>query len=223
MGAKQGTLLALGDCNTLGIGDCRGQAYPEQWAQQRGLTVRNAGYTMATTREGYYLCRDSIDDTVQIITLQFGLVDAWQTVRYSPYVLYYPDNPWRFLGRKLAKKYKKLARQWHFQRWLGLESVVPLPEYLRQIEHILILAANRPVFLLDTVPNQDISRNPFIQQYNAALTQLAERFSHVCKIDLYAAFAQRLDQWYLDATHINLAGHQYIVTQLEQGYQQRCP
>lgn len=213
------TFLALGDCNTLGVQSCN--AYPQQLATQLGITVTNCGHTMATVREGQRLfCAHFDEQSVEFVTLQFGLVDSWHTVRYAPYILYYPDNVLRRLGRKLIKKYKKLGRKWGLNRLLGVAPVVPLSEYIHWIEQIVAVAPQ--VFLLDTVPNKESARNAAIQQYNAALTAIAHRFAHVHKVDLYAHFAGQMDTLYLDNTHINQAGHDYIAAQLKASYEHSC-
>lgn len=210
------TFLALGDCNTLGVQSCN--AYPQQLAAHLNIAVTNCGHTMATVREGQRLFCDHFNrEAVAFVTVQFGLVDSWHTVRYAPYVLYYPDNVLRRLGRKLIKKYKKLGRKWGLNQLLGVAPVVPLPEYLDKIEQIIAVAPQ--VFLLDTVPNKEDARNAAIQQYNAALTVLAQRFKHVHKVDLYDHFSQQMDTLYLDNTHINQAGHDYIAAQLKACYE----
>ena len=64
---------------------------------------------MSTIREGTKYFRRYVSDETSILCIQYGLVDAWRSFRYAPYVLYYPDNPARRVARKLVKKFKKLC------------------------------------------------------------------------------------------------------------------
>jgi len=85
-------LLAIGDCNTLGAGELEAFSYPERLANLCNAQVINCGLTMSTSREGVAILKDNISDDIDCILIQFGLVDAYNTFRYAPYVPYYPDN-----------------------------------------------------------------------------------------------------------------------------------
>lgn len=123
-------LLAIGDCNTLGTDKLKGSSYPELIGRILGCPVRNCGFTMSTSREGLCLLRDNLSKDFDWITIQFGLVDSYCTFRYSPYILYYPDNFIRKQLRSLVKKYKKTCKKLRLQEALGkptscrLESTV---------------------------------------------------------------------------------------------------
>src|SRR5476651_508794 len=122
-------LLALGDCNTLGVAHFTRQTYVERFAKAAGLESVNCGCTMATTREAGRYFADNFDGDCTVVTIQYGLVDSWRTFRYAPYVLYYPDNPLRKLARKLVKKWKSIARHRGWNDRYGVAPVVPPAEY----------------------------------------------------------------------------------------------
>ena len=207
-------LLSIGDCNTLGVNGFVGHAYPELTAAHLGWAVTNCGTTMSTTREGIYLWRDHRGDDVAVITVQFGLVDSWKTVRYAPYVLYYPGGVWRRFGRRLAKKYKKIARTLGLRRLLGDGNVVPLDEYCANISCILDGEPRVPCILIDTMPNEETFRNPEIQRYNRALDDLCEGRPHCHRLRLYDLFDGRYSALYHDPTHINAEGHELVAGRL---------
>lgn len=207
-------ILSIGDCNTLGVGDCEYDAYPERLGRLLDLPVTNCGVTMATTREGRRIWEDHEDEPIDVVTIQFGLVDSWKTIRHAPYVLYYPDNPLRKLGRKLAKKYKKLSRRLGLRRLLGEDNLVSLEEYTRNIEAI-VSAVRVPCILIDTLPNHQVERNPEIERYNAALDRICAGRPHCARLRVYDYFLDHMDTHYVDETHINARGHQKIAEDLQ--------
>lgn len=214
-------ILFLGDCNTLGTPDIEGRAYPEIISQALNVSIKNCGHTMTTTREGWhYFERFYSETTTQAVVLQYGLVDSWRTFKYAPYVLYYPDHPLRKIGRKIIKKYKKLCQKFGLNERIGVRNVVPLDEYSATIARIAERIAPKPLILLETVPNHDLSRNGEIQRYNAALRQLAGRHSNVRLLALYDEFLPFLNDTdaalYSDPTHLSVAGHQRVADQLAQ-------
>jgi lysophospholipase L1-like esterase len=214
-------LLSLGDCNTLGIGDCQGNAYPERFAHMLNAELCNCGFTMSSLREGENFFNDYYDERVKIITLQYGLVDSWETFKYAPYVLYYPDNIFRKIARKLTKKYKKICKKMGLNRRLGTAPVLSPEIFSRKLE--TIKSACRPdttILLIETVPNQDTSRNPAIYQYNKLLKKAAENDQRCLFVPLYEHFDQNR-MLYADKTHINASGHDYIANKLFESYQQR--
>ena len=75
------TILAVGDCNTLGAGEFRNNGYPERLADLTGATVKNCGFTMSTTREGLHLLGDNLEPGHGCVIIQFGLVDSYATFR----------------------------------------------------------------------------------------------------------------------------------------------
>jgi glycosyltransferase involved in cell wall biosynthesis len=121
-----GTLLSLGDCNTLGFQQAYKNAYPEQLAKLLGLDVLNCGCTMSTTREGLRFFYDNFTSNITLITIQYGLVDSWKTFRNAPYVLYYPNTFLRKIGRKIVKKFKKIGRILQFKNDFQSVNFIPL-------------------------------------------------------------------------------------------------
>lgn len=207
-------LLALGDCNTLGVAHFVRQTYVERVAAAIGLTPVNCGCTMATTREALRYFADEFDAETAVVTIQYGLVDSWRTFRYAPYVLYYPDNPLREVARKLVKKYKSIARRSGWNARFGEVPVVPAPEYRANLERIIAAARPARVYLIETPPHTYPERNPFIQQYNQLLAAIAGAHPHVRCVPIYEALAPRLSEYCFDVTHLNEAGHDLIATRL---------
>ena len=205
------TILALGDCNTLGVQSLVDNAYPECCALALNKTVSNCGFTMATTNEMLYFFQDFKDDETEIILIQYGLADSWKTFKYAPYVLYYPDNKIRKIFRKIVKKYKKIAKKIGLNKLLGVSNVVALEEYESNIESVIQQSKNCTTFLISTIPNLDISRNSEIMRYNQVLSQLSEQYTHVHYVEVYNDFLDNSD-YYLDNTHMNEAGYE-IITQ----------
>lgn len=212
MAETRSTLVALGDCNTLGIEQTRAVAYPMQLAQQLGVEAVNCGHTMSTVREAREYARRRLDERTRFLTIQYGLVDSWATFRGAPYVLYYPDNSARKLLRKLVKKYKKVGRRLGFHRWFGEQPVVPLPEYEETLREIIALARQRApdvrVCLIATAPSLETYRNPGIEHYNAALARLAEEL-RLPLVDAYTPFLGR-PEFFDDPVHLAAAAHTLI-------------
>ncbi len=207
-------ILALGDCNTLGVGTLQGECYPERTGSRLGISVNNCAYTMATTREGLHLFRDNVDQDTDVILIQFGLVDSYLTFRYAPYVLYYPDNVFRKQYRSIIKKYKKLCRKWGLHSVFGSREVVAPHEYEQNLLTIISASRRATVLLIDTIPHKQEERNTNIKRYNGILNGIAVGHDHVFKVDLYDFFMQNFDTFYLDETHCNSAGHDYITSQI---------
>lgn len=205
-----GTILAVGDCNTLGVGNLLGASYPERVARALGMPVANYGYTMATSREGISLLRDNLSVRHSCVFIQFGLVDAYSTFKYAPYVLYYPDNPLRKQFRSIVKKIKKICRNRGLNRTLGEVSVVPEEEYYANMLAMVQMCAHRIVILPETLPHHDQQRNAAIRRYNRVLARIAARHDNCHVVDLYAEFDAHLTTYYTDKTHANAAGYAYI-------------
>ncbi|MBN2429037.1 MAG: hypothetical protein JXK94_11935 [Deltaproteobacteria bacterium] len=208
-------ILSLGDCNTLGAGKCEGNAYPERFAMMLGAEICNCGFTMSTTREGGLFFRDFYDETTSIVTIQYGLVDSWETIAHAPYVLYYPDNIFRRIGRKIVKKYKKTCRQLGLNTLFKNAYVVPPAQYVRSINEIIDhCTSSTKIFLIETIPNRDAQRNPAIQKYNQLLKQIETSEPRCQLIKIYDYFLENQDSLYADDTHINAEGHEFIALQL---------
>ncbi len=206
-------LLAVGDCNALGSGEMAGNSYPERVAQALGLQVVNKGHTMATTREGVRILQDNLT-AANYVLIQFGLADSHTTFKYSPYVLYYPDNLLRKQLRSITKKYKKLCRRWGLNRVIGQVNVVPEEEYEARVRKMVETAVQGQVLLIDTIPHHEQHRNNRIEQYNAILDRISTEYDHCVRIRLYHRFKDNLDHWYMDNTHCNDAGYDYITQKI---------
>ncbi len=204
-------LLSIGDCNTLGIGSSEYNSYPERVARQLKADCVNKGHTMCTTREGVHYFNDFYTDHIDLLTIQYGLVDSWKTISNAPYVLYYPDSFFRKLGRKLSKKYKKIAKKLGLKRWLGEASLVSIEEYKNNLIHMLDRAKSSRVILIETVPNLDTSRNENIQLFNSALHEVASRYKNVAVLPLFDLFYNQVELLLeKDGTHINNKGYDLI-------------
>lgn len=201
-------ILALGDCNTLGVENCYKNAYPEMLAKELNATVKNLGHTMATTREAIELFNEVKDEYFDIVLISFGLTDSWKTFKYAPYVLYYPDNIWRKILRKIVKKFKKIGKKLNFMKFLGEESVVPEKEYVENLQYIVNHLTKSRVLILDTLPKKEQYRNISIKKYNVLLDSLAGS-KNVTRIKLYDYFDQHREL-FLDKTHLNSQGYEYI-------------
>jgi len=212
-------ILALGDCNTLGIGELENNSYVERFAKLSEKSVQNCGFTMSSTKEMLYFVKKFLKDETEIITIQYGLVDSWKTFRYAPYVLYYPDNFLRKIARKIVKKYKKTARVLGLNRWLGEKSVVTLKTYKNNILKVIQKAPNAKIFLIDTVPNMDESRNHAIRQYNKILKEIADTHVNVYYIEVYELFLKH-SEYYIEGTHLNSAGYDCMAETLFKQFQQ---
>lgn len=212
---KRHKILSIGDCNTEGINNLKYNSYPERIGNILDLKVINCGYTMTTTREGLllfdqYYNKDK-DKDIDIVSIQFGLVDSWKTLNYSPYVLYYPNNFFRKIARKVVKKTKKIAKTIKLNDLLGLKSVVNIDEYQHNIKKIIeSIDKHKKVLLIETIPNKDLLRNAEILKYNNILKKLSENYDNCIYIDIYEDFMGNFDKWYYDNTHINSIGYDFI-------------
>jgi len=206
-------ILALGDCNTLGIQHLKGNSYPERFAKKIGKNVHNCGFTMSTTNEMLHFFKDFKKDDTEIILIQYGLVDSWKTFKYAPYVLYYPDNPIRKIFRKIIKKYKKTAKNIGLNKLLGVSNVVDVESYKNHIESVILRSQNCKIFLISTIPNIDKTRNSEIIRYNEVLSQLAIKYAHVHYVEVYNDFLGH-QEYYLDNTHMNDTGYEIISQKL---------
>lgn len=212
-------ILALGDCNTLGVQSLVGNAYPERCAKALNKTVSNCGFTMATTNEMLYFFQDFKEKETEIILIQYGLVDSWKTFKYAPYVLYYPDHKIRKLFRKIVKKYKKIAKSIGFNRLLGVSNVVDVVAYRNNLKSVIQKSQDCTIFLISTIPNLDTSRNSEILRYNKALVHLSEHYEHVYYVEVYNDFLNH-PEYYLDKTHMNEAGYESITQKILEIYDQ---
>lgn len=79
-------IFSIGDCNTQGINELKFNSYPERLGKRIDAKIFNYGYTMSTTIEGNAFFDRFYEDDMDIVTIQFGLVDSWKTFKYSPYI-----------------------------------------------------------------------------------------------------------------------------------------
>ena len=212
-------ILALGDCNTLGIQSLEKNAYPERFSIALDKTVSNCGFTMATTNEMLYFFQDFKEKETEIILIQYGLADSWRTFKYAPYVLYYPDSKIRKLCRKIVKKYKKIAKGIGLNTLLGVSNVVDIVDYRNNVKSVIEQSQDCTVILISTIPNLDTSRNSEIVRYNEVLAQLSEHYEHVYYVDVYEDFLNHPD-YYLDRTHMNEAGYTVMAQKILEVYHQ---
>lgn len=199
-------LLFLGDCNTCGTKQLSGKVYADIVSESLSKTHINCGQTMSTTREALRFFDDHMSEDVSAVFIQYGLVDSWQTIKAAPYVLYYPDTRLRRFCRRWVKKWKKYGRKLGIGRLFGMQHQVPIMEYISNIETI-IKRARCPVFLIETAPNHDSSRNPAIGEYNQALARIAESHADTTCIKCFNDFSQQMTNYYQDPTHFSPAGH----------------
>ncbi len=211
-------ILAIGDCNTLGAKELKGNSYPERVADKIGSEVINLGHTMATTREGLGLLRDCLRQDCMVdadcIFIQFGLADSSKTLRYSPYVLYYPENWCRKVLRALTKKFKKTCRKAGMNVLLGESNTVPIEEYEENLRKMVELSQPRTVFLVDTIPTNNQDRNGELVRYNKVLDKVCGDYETCIKIDLYEIFEKESHQFYMDRIHCSNAGYECIAAKI---------
>ena len=203
-------ILAVGDCNTLGTTNLAGKSYPELVGSTRGCSVTNCSFTMSTSREGLHLLKDNLTNDFDWVFIQFGLVDSYHTFKYSPYILYYPENFIRKQLRSLVKKYKKTCRNMGLHKKLGSVNVVPIKEYRENLTSMILLCENIKVILPETIPHHEKERNKAIQNYNRVLKELSKEYDNCYSVELYNDFAANIDTYYSDTTHSNDNGHAHI-------------
>lgn len=200
-------LVALGDCNTLGVNDCRSNSFPERVGRTLGARTRNLGYTMATTREARRLYTQQIADQTDILLISIGLTDSWESLRFTPYVLYYPDNPLRRLGRKTVKAFKKRARSFGLNRIIGVAPVTSPQRYVDNLTAIIKRTpAHAMVLLIDALPKLEDERNVSIERFNRLLDTFPERFGNVRRVRCFSTFHAERTLLFQDRTHLNDRG-----------------
>lgn len=207
-------ILALGDCNTSGDIKFPNNSFPERFAKKIKFKIKNCGYTMSTSQEMIYFFDEYFHENINIILIQYGLVDSWKTFKYSPYISYYPDSTSKKFIRKVIKKYKKIARILNLNRFLGEKYTVEPKQYRANIEYVLKKSLSSIVFLIETVPNKELFRNEHILLYNNILEDLSKKYKNCYTIKLYDLFKDNFDSFYLDQTHINDKGYDIIAEKI---------
>ena len=203
-------ILAVGDCITSGVEHCLGNSYPEQVGRALNVPVKNCGKAMFSTREGLAILRDNDSDEFDCVFIQFGLKDAYTTFKYSPNILYYPENFLRKQIRSIVKKYKKTCRKIGLNELLGEVNVVSDQEYRQNVSVMVERCRGKQVVLPEIIPHQETFRNPAIQRYNKILEHIAHSHDHCLFIRLYDDFFEKMSEYYLDMGHPNEIGYRFI-------------
>jgi lysophospholipase L1-like esterase len=165
---------------------------------------------MCTSREGKALLRDNLSDAYDCVILQFGIADAYTTIKYAPYISYYPDNPLRKAVRNVVKKYKKLCRNYGLHDRFGETNIISETEYRANYQYMIELCGDRQVVLPETIPHLDTFRNPHIKRYNAAIEALSAAYANCHVIEIFDDFLAQPAALYQDKGHPNDAGYAHI-------------
>jgi len=174
------------------------------------VPVKNCGKAMFSTKEGLTILRDNDSDEFDCIFIQFGLKDAYTTFKYSPNVLYYPDNFLRKQIRSIVKKYKKTCRKIGLNELLGEVNVVSEQEYQHNISLMVERCKRKQVVLPEIIPHQETVRNPAILRYNKILEHISTTHDNCLFIRLYDDFLVKMPEYYLDTGHPNELGYRFI-------------
>jgi len=207
-------ILAIGDCITSGVRPCQGNSYPEQVGIALKVPVVNYGRAMLSTREGIAMLKEQDGDEFDCVFIQFGLKDAYTTFKYSPNILYYPDNFLRKQIRSIVKKYKKTCRRIGLNELLGEVNVISEKQYLLNISEMVEWCRTKQVVLPETIPHQETFRNPAIKRYNRILEDIAQTHDHCLFIKLYDDFLKHMPGYYLDTGHPNELGYTFIADKI---------
>ena len=214
-------ILAVGDCITSGVQHCLGNSYPELVGRALKIPIKNCGQAMFSTREGVTVLRETDSDEYDCVFIQFGLKDAYTTFKYSPNILYYPDNVLRKQLRSIVKKYKKTCRKVGLNALLGEVNVVPEPEYREKISLMVEHCGGKLVVMPETIPHQESFRNPWIQRYNNILEDIAETHRNCLLVRLYDDFLKKIPEFYLDTGHPNEHGYRFIADKILEEFRRR--
>ena len=209
---KDSTLLALGDCNTLGVGSCLGSSYPEMIGRSLNAKVINMGTTMSTTREGSTIAAELSGLKPNYVCVQYGLVDSWITIKSLPYIPYYPDTFINKISRKFIKKIRKLLRN---NKYLKKDNVVESIEYQKNLEKIADVFSDSQIFFIETAPNSDLTRVRYIKEYNLAMRNVADSKSNVHFVSIYDEL-EKLGSLSLqkDGTHLTIMSYELIASKI---------
>ncbi|HHQ42052.1 MAG TPA: SGNH/GDSL hydrolase family protein [Chromatiales bacterium] len=229
-------ILALGDCNTRGSEALPpGAAFPERLGELlRGdgveARVHNLGCTMATTREGVArMEREGAALAADLVTVNFGLVDAWVTTLPGIYVPYYPDNPLRKYRRKLLKAVKRRLRNPRIRACVPTGEVVHIDEYTANLRRIVALARGAnpgaQIVLWGSAPvAEDAERDRNLCRYDAAMREVAvaEGCDYLDTRALLEAGGPR-SELYLDRVHLSARGHELLARAIHELCRGRVP
>ncbi|MDI3324627.1 SGNH/GDSL hydrolase family protein [Pontibacterium granulatum] len=177
-------ILAIGDCNTCGIGN---QNVPDMLSQHlrtyrnMEINVTNLGAAMHTSREGMERVQEATSSGTRLLLLSFGLVDAWITSIPKLYISYYPDNPIKRQGRKLLKSLKKKLRSQTLRKLIPVGPVVEEHEFRANvsqiIEELLTTTPQLKILIWGAAPTQDEARNAILNRYDEILRDTATRYN----------------------------------------------
>jgi len=222
-------ILAIGDCNTSGVEDAPSENLPEELCKifrQNGYDIEifNEGHAMTTTREGvakikqFWSLRG--ERTVDIVLINFGLVDSWVVALPSWYISYYPDNIFKKYARKLLKSFKKRLRNPAVRRFLPTGNTVPMVEFRKNyqymIDYVRRFSPQARIILWGIAPTRyDMKREIHIKAYDEVIKELATSNGciHIDTRQIFEPYTS--EQLYRDHVHINsfaqklLAGHIY--------------
>jgi len=205
-------LRAVGDCNTQAANELPASAsVPAQLvatleANGESYELENLGAAMNTTREGIARLR-ACNRPADLLLINFGLVDAWQTSMPWCYVSYYPDNPVKKSGRKLLKAVKRRLRAPWIRRIVGVGFVVPELEFRENLIRMVQIERERNpdveiLFWGSVVSRNSESRNTDIRRYNETVAAVA----HACSCRYFdsnqALTSLTTDEIYLDDVHL---------------------
>jgi len=217
-------IVVMGDCNTSGIdaAPLENMSYVlEAFLKKQGIVadVYNCGQAMFTTREGIRISQD-FKQEVDLLVVNFGLVDAWATTVPWLYVLYYPDHILRKYARKFLKSFKKRLRHPLFQKCFPRRPVVSLEEYADNlriiIEKFRLHSPNVKIVFWGIAPLvSDQDRDALFLEYDKVTEGLALDCDGVY-IDTRSLFTKHgLGSLYFDDDlHINGAGYEIVVQNL---------
>jgi lysophospholipase L1-like esterase len=208
MGGAMGVILGLGDCIMAGARGYEGEVYLDIVARELGMDVVNRAVTMSTTREGRILFDEEKER--ELVIVAYGLVDSWKTFKYAPYVLYYPDNFFRKLARKVVKKYKKIARKLGLNELLGQKFVVSPQEFEKNLRYFC--EGSKRIIFIETPPHlTETFRNPNIYTYNQIMAKVAADYRHASVVRLYETIQK---EHYLDEIHLNSSGYKFVARKI---------
>ena len=99
-----------------------------------------------------------------------------------------------------------------------MQNVVPDEEYKANIELLIKSYPDKLFILIDTIPNKALWRNDEIVRYNKILENISVRYKNVLYLKIYDIFFKKFDFYYIDKTHINNAGYEFISSQLAESH-----
>lgn len=180
-------ILAIGDCNTSGVSGSQHLNVPRSLCRllnEDGIEtdLTNLGATMNTSREGIARARD-YKYPADVVLLNFGLVDAWQTALPDLYISYYPDRKIKRFFRGLLKSLKKRIRSPFWRKVLPQGWCVEIREYRDNMQQIIdIVRTHSPsaqIIVWGSAPTRlNAERSGWLADYDLVLADLAAKGGH---------------------------------------------